>query len=199
MQSCEAEQPSGADQDGASMIMSEHPANAVTLRSVLGRVLRTATVVALLTACGNGAHEGQLRAEGEQSALTPDQYQQAIWDIRSGEASRGAQRRFSDVVGDLSKKDCSDKTHELQDHLAAIMRQVEGLRPPEEAADAQRAFLEAANESVRLVGVAADDVDEGDLTCGTAMNKQIYDMPSTRQAEKAIDELVKLDYNVLGN
>jgi hypothetical protein len=149
----------------------------------------------LLAACGDEDPAGS----AQQAALTHDQYQQSIWDIRGGENASSASRLYFDVVGDLGKKDCSVKTHALHDSLAAMLRQVEGLRPPEEAESAQRDFLEAAAESVRLVGVAADDVDSGGLTCGRAMNDRIYDMPSTKQAEKAIEDLTKLNYNVLGS
>jgi hypothetical protein len=152
-------------------------------------------MLGLLTACGDEDPAGS----GQPVALTHDQYERAIWDIRGGENASRASRLYTDVVGDRGKEDCSVKTHALHDSLDAMLRQVEGLHPPAEAENAQHDFLEAAAESVRLVGVAADDVDSDKLSCGWGMNRRIYGLPSTKRAEKAIDELTKLGYTVLGN
>lgn len=153
--------------------------------------------VGLLGACGDDTPPPL--GEPPPAALTHDQYQKALWEIRGGQDASRATQLYFNVVGDLNKEDCAGKTHALHDHLDAIVRHVEGLRPPPEAEHAQRAFLEAAQESVRLVGVAADDVESGKLTCGEPMNSRIYGMASTKRAEQAIEELAKLDYNVLGN
>lgn len=166
----------------------------------LGRpLLVSLAMCVVLVACGDGSNQARLGDDGQEPALTHDEYQQAIHGIVRGGSDSQATQLFFAVVGDLSKNDCSDKTHALHDALAATVGQVEGLRPPAEAEAAQRAFLDAANESVRLVGVAADDVDKGALTCGTPMNQRIYGMPSTKRAEQAIDELVKLGYYVLSD
>lgn len=152
---------------------------------------------ALLAACGGDEPGNGLGGDDQRAALTRDQ--KAIWDVRGGQNASVASHLHFEVVADLSKKDCSVKTRALHDSLAGVIRQVEALRPPAEAEDAQGDFLSAAKESVRLVGAAAHEVDAGDLTCGRAMNERIYDMPSTRRTDKAIDELTKLGYNVLGN
>jgi hypothetical protein len=152
---------------------------------------------ALLVACGGGSSEDRV-TEPTGRALTHAQYQQAIWDLRGSDATDRATRLFFAVVGELDTEECSTKTHALHSALAEVMRGVAALRPPTEAEPAQRAFLEAANASVRLVGAAADDVDAGTLTCGSAMNDRIYGLPSTHRAERAIDELTRLGYRVLG-
>jgi hypothetical protein len=48
------------------------------------------------------------------------------------------------------------------------------------------------------VGAAADDVAAGELTCGQPLNQRIYGLPSTVQAQQAIDELERSGYRVFG-
>lgn len=169
----------------------------VTMVNLLRTILVTLSATALLGACGGTPD--RLNQSDEQPSLTKVEYQKAIWEIRGGPDSSRASQLYSAVVGDLPKEQCSEQTQALHDHLAAVTSKIAALRPPADAVAAQRQFLDAANESVRLVGVAADDVEQGTLTCGRPMNDRIYGMPSTKRAEEAIQDLEKLGYTVLGN
>lgn len=166
----------------------------VAMVNLLRTILVALSAAALLGACGGAPDRPR-----EKPALTKVDYQKAIWEIRGGPDSSRASQLYSAVVGDLPQEQCSEQTQALHDHLAAVTSEVAALRPPAEAVAAQEQFLDAANESVRLVGVAADDVVQGTLTCGRPMNDRIYGMPSTKRAEKAIQDLEKLGYTVLGN
>jgi hypothetical protein len=156
----------------------------------------TVTACALMTAC-TASDDGQDEV-ASTGAMTRDQYQQSIVAIRSGQEATEATRLFFSVVGELDKADCSVRIHRFHDLLASILRQVGDLDPPAEAADVQRDFLAAANKSVRYVEQAATDVDEDTLSCGEAMNARIYGLPSTLEAERALERLEKLGYTVLG-
>ena len=117
-----------------------------------------------------------------------------------GDDTRTATRLFTEAVAEpLDTAACEEKVRGLHEHLGEIVRAVEALRPPEDAQAAQDDFLAASKESVRLVGEAADDVGDGDLPCGQPLNRRIYGLPSTMQAEKAISELEQLGYRVFGD
>jgi hypothetical protein len=132
--------------------------------------------------------------------LTHEQYQQAVNKIVSSDDTREANRLFYDAVATAYEtKQCSEKVRGLHEHLRSIMVQVEELRPPADAADAQREFLESAQESVRLVGVASDDVAKERLRCGRPLNARIYVMPSTARAEEALAVLKNRGYVVFGD
>jgi hypothetical protein len=132
--------------------------------------------------------------------LSHDEYQRAILQIISGEDSRAAGRLYTEVVGrESDAKTCAAQVAALQQHLDAMLNQVEQLAPPADAATSQSAFLTPARESVQLVGVAASDAAAGRLRCGPAMNRRIYGMPSTRRAEAAIADLEKVGYLVFGD
>jgi hypothetical protein len=154
---------------------------------------------ALLGGCGetDGAPPGQ---EVAQVRLTHSQYQDEIQTILRSEDSRLASSLFFDTVANgYDTEECSAKVRRFHDRLGSIIRQVEDLEPPSDAHDAQRDFLAEAKESVRLVGVAADDVGKSRLTCGQPLNKRIYGMPSTRRAEDALATLEERGYVIFGD
>lgn len=103
------------------------------------------------------------------------------------------------VATEYDREPCSERVRAFHEHLRSIIRRVEDLRPPPDAEDGQREFLDAAQESVRLVGVAADDVGKGELRCGRPLNSRIYGMPSTKRAEPALSKLEKRGYVIFGN
>lgn len=154
---------------------------------------------ALLGAC-SGANNDHLRQQSQQAALTHEQYQQAILEILSSDDTRAATRLFSDTVAtEYDREQCSERVRAFHEHLRSIIRRVEELRPPPDADDGQREFLDAAQESVRLVGVAADDVGKGELKCGMPLNSRIYGMPSTERAQAALSKLEKRGYVIFGS
>ena len=155
-------------------------------------------MVALVAACGAGGGDPSAKPD-QGAALTHEQYQQAIQQIVGGADAREATRLFTDAVATEYKgKECSTRVVALQSHLRSVVERAAGLDAPPDAADAQGAFVAAAQESVRLVGVAAADVASGKLTCGAVLNRRIYGMPSTRRAEAALTRLEKSGYVILG-
>ena len=135
-----------------------------------------------------------------EATLTHEQYQQEIQRILNGDDSRMASRLFFETVATSSPTaECSAKVHRFHGYLRSIIRQVEGLEPPPDADDAQREFLAEAQESLRLVGVAADDAGQGRLRCGPPLNARIYGMASTTRAEAALTKLEQRGYIVFGD
>lgn len=133
-------------------------------------------------------------------ALTHDEYQRAILKILESEDTRAAGRLFTDTVAnDYSSGECAKRVQALHDHLQAIVDAAAALNAPADAAESQRTFVREANESVRLVGVAAVDVGKGDLPCGMPLNRRIYGMPSTKRAQAALAILEKRGYFIFGN
>ncbi|MBA2323897.1 MAG: hypothetical protein H0V92_07795 [Pseudonocardiales bacterium] len=154
---------------------------------------------ALLGGCGAGDAD-RLTQPSQPSGMTHDQYQQALYRIVSGDDSREATRLFFDAVAtEYETKPCADKVDQLHKRLRSILVQVEDLHPPADAAGSQRDFLAAAQESVRLVGVAAEDIAHEQLSCGRPLNSRIYGMPSTARAEAALAKLKGLGYVVFGD
>ena len=154
--------------------------------------------VSLVAACGRGSSGPELGSASPP--LTHQQYQQAIQDIVTSDDARIAGTLYSAAVATtLEKGPCEKTVRGLHEHLSSIVGAVEALTAPADARAAQSDFLAAAQESVRLVAKAADDVGDGDLTCGQPLNQRIYALPSTMRAEKAIAELEGLGYRVFGD
>jgi hypothetical protein len=161
-------------------------------------VVAVLSTSAILAACG-GEADGRAEPQDQSPTLTHAQYQQAIMRILRSDDTRDASRLFTEAVAtEDASKACEERVRGLHDSLRSILGQVEALRPPPDAADAQRDFLTAAQESVGLVGAAADDVAEGDLTCGQRLNRRIYGLPSTQRAETALARLKERGYFVFG-
>lgn len=178
------------------------------LAAVVRRVVLVAVLIStpvLLGGCGEETDD-RPRQPDARAVLTHEQYQQAILEILRGDEVRMAGRLFFDVVGRAfdvvgraqDSNECADQVRAFHDQLRAIIRQVEDLDPPADADDIQRRFLEAAQESVRLVGVAADDVGNGQLKCGPPLNNRIYGLPSTERAQEEIATLERRGYFVFG-
>lgn len=167
-------------------------------RRVVGAAVLLSTSV-LLGACGE-ANDDRRGQQPVQAALTHEQYQQEIQRILGSDDSRMASRLYFDTVATAYATDeCSAKVRQFHDHLRSIIRQVEGLEPPPDVDDVQREFLGEAQESVRLVGVAADDVSTGELRCGRPLNERIFGMPSTTRAEAALAKLEDRGYFIFGD
>jgi len=170
----------------------------VTLRWT-ARIVLVLWASVLLGGCGrNDAPTGQESPAPQPSqgpVLTHEQYQQAIIAILNSDDMRSASRLFTDTVAtEHGLAQCTEKVRSFHGHLRSIVSEVEQLRPPADAVEGQRDFLAGAAESVRLVGVAADDVDTGTLTCGRELNKRIYGLASTERAEAALSKLEKSGY-----
>jgi hypothetical protein len=152
---------------------------------------------ALLGGCGD--KDARPEQQSQETTLTHEQYQQAIIKIVNGDDMRSANRLYFDTVAtEYGSAQCTEKVRAFYNSIDSIVRQVEALHPPQDAIEGQREFLDAAEESVRLVGVAADDVGKGALKCGRPLNSRIYGMPSTARAESAISRLEQSGYFIGG-
>jgi hypothetical protein len=163
--------------------------------------VKTAVAVLVLTSALLGACGSEPATPQQETgpALTHEQYQQAILGILESEDMRTASRLFTDTVAtEYGREQCSQKVRAFHASIQSIVQRVDDLQPPADAVDGQREFLDGAQESVRLVGVAADDVAKGDLRCGMQLNRRIYGLPSTARAEAGITKLEKSGYFVRG-
>jgi hypothetical protein len=133
---------------------------------------------------------------GDAKRLTKQEYLQRINVIASGDDARKATRLFDDVVIDppLPRASCAARTRDFQRVLDTIVDSVEALAAPTAVAPLQRKFVAAARESIETVGHAADDVAAGKLRCGSAMNRRIYGLASTRRAEAVLREYAQRGY-----
>jgi hypothetical protein len=142
--------------------------------------------LACLGGCGGSAAKPLDRKE----------YLQQIREISAGDEARTASRLFFELVADppLPQEPCRERARNFHEALGTIVDAVEQLDPPADMALLQRQFVEAARQSVRAVGQAADDVGTGKLRCGRAMNRRIYGLASTQQAEGVLREYAKHGY-----
>jgi hypothetical protein len=143
--------------------------------------------VCSLAACGSTAPTKRL---GKM------EYLRQINEIASSDDARTATRLFDKIVVELPQRkgSCLARTRELEQVLDRLVDRVEGLSPPEEVAQLQRQFVDAARESVRTVGKAADELGAGKLHCGRSMNRRIYGLPSTERAEAVLGGYAKRGY-----
>lgn len=168
-------------------------------RVVVAPVLRRCVAGLLTASAVAGCTGGSVTRRPASEPLTHEQYQQAIQDIVTGDG-RTATRLYTEAVGaELTADACDQTVRGLADSLEAVVRSVEDLRPPKEAADIQGRFLDAARESIGLVRKASDDVHAGDLACGRPLNLRIYGLPSTERAQRALEQLEPLGYFVFGD
>jgi hypothetical protein len=177
------------------MTLRRRPADSV--RVVCVAALMTTTAL-LLAACGGQSAERP--RDHVSSAMSHEQYQQAIDKIVSSDDTRAATRLFTDAgATSFEKAPCEERVRGLYERLSAIVHEVEVLRPPADARNAHNDFLEAARQSVDTVGVAADDVGTGALPCGQPLNQRIYGLASTSKAQRAIEELERRGSRIFGD
>jgi hypothetical protein len=119
--------------------------------------------------------------------------------IESGAQARDAVRLFDSVVVDppLARPECAAKLAELEGRLDEIVSDVDELRPPRDVQKLQDEFVEAARDSISMVGKASDDARSGQLSCGRPVNRRIYGLESTQRAREVLQELGRKGY-ILG-
>lgn len=158
------------------------------------RILPVTTVAALLGVCSLAGC-----GSGKTPRLDKQEYLRQIRAIEASPTARRASRLFFEIVVDppLPQPTCRARTAAFHRVLVAILDRVEQLRPPAEVAQLQRRFVADARESARAVGQASADVGAGRLRCGTAMNRRIYGLRSTRRAQSVLREYAERGY-VLG-
>jgi hypothetical protein len=133
--------------------------------------------------------------------------------VRGRLTRRGYQRAITRIVGDTVKPtrlftalvvrrrpvaECSRLMWDFTGQVGGLLDRVAALDPPPAVADIQRDFLEAAWRSWRRLERVGGDVAAGRVRCGRELNEQIYGMPSTKRAERAIARLERRGYRVFG-
>ena len=149
------------------------------------RVLPLLGVVAL-AGCGGGGDD----------RLTKREYEQRVLEIRE-RFEPEALSLYGDLVVDdplLPPAECVEKAHELHRVLGEIVAEIEGLRSPQQVDHLQERFLVEARKSVDAVGKLAQDVENGDVSCGQPFNGAAYGLESTKRAERVLEEFRERGY-----
>ncbi len=149
-------------------------------------------LVTLAAACGS-------RSTVEPSEpLSKQQYQQRLQALVWKDQIAAVPLYDDLVMGPRPQSECARKARAFHAKLETIVAKVEALSPPEDVADLQDEFLDAARESVDKVGEAVDDVEAGKLACGEQLNRAIYGLPSTGRAEQALSGIESKGYVIFG-
>jgi hypothetical protein len=147
----------------------------------------------LLVTVGVGCGTGEQKSK----PLTKEGYQQGIQEIVLG--SQYAGQLFGDLVtGARPQSECAQKAQAFHRESERILSEVEALSPPEDVADLQDEFVDAARDSVDKIGEAADNVEAGKLACGEPLNRAIYGLASTERAERALKQIQSKGYFIFG-
>ena len=153
----------------------------------------TRTLLAVVAAAAFGCG-GEEKAE---SRLAKADYQNEILAVL--EDSDEPTVLYTDlVVEQRSPEDCAAGVAKLQDQIDALIDRVADLTPPEAAQPIQDDFVAAARRSVDQIGEVEEKVAAGDVSCGMELNKQLYGMQSSNEAERAIARLERRGYFVFG-
>jgi len=158
---------------------------------------RTLAVVGLVAAvaasgCGDDSSGG-----GSAERLTKAAYQAKILAVLE-DASEPTALYTDLVVGPRSRQQCAAGVATLKDQVSELVDRIGALRPPANAQAAHDDFVDAARTSVVRIGTVREEVADGDVSCGDELNRELYGMPSTREAERAIASLERRGYFVFG-
>ena len=138
--------------------------------------------------CGGG---------GEEEPMTKADYQAEILAVL--EDSTEPSGLYTDlVVEPLPRQQCADGVASLEDQVGDLIDRVAALRPPAEVEVAHDDFIAAARTSVNRIGTVREEVAQGNVSCGDELNRELYGMPSTEEAERAIARLERRGYFVFG-
>jgi hypothetical protein len=134
----------------------------------------------------------------DQERLSSADYQAQLLAVVNDSAE--PTRLYTDlVVGSRSPEKCAAAVGTLHDQVDELVERVAALRPPERVQAIHDDFVAAARTSVDRIGEVREDVANGEVSCGDELNRALYDMPSTRDAERAIAKLERQGYHVFGN
>ena len=143
--------------------------------------------VAVLAACS-----------GDDERLGKNEYLERIRGI-AADSGRAVQLYTELVVRPRERSECAALAREFHEELEAILGRIEELRPPEEIDELHARFVGSARTSVERVGELADEVEDGETSCGQDYNRKAYGLPSTRRAEAVLEELERRGYVVRGD
>jgi hypothetical protein len=136
--------------------------------------------------------------DGDHERLSKADYQARILAVV--EESAEANALYTDLAADSRPRaDCAAGVAALQDQVDELVERVAVLRPPERVQAVHDDFVAAARASVNRIGEVHEDVANGDVSCGTELNRALYGMPTTEEAERAIARLESQGYHVYGN
>jgi hypothetical protein len=151
------------------------------------------SVMALAAAGCGGSGGGDSSAE----RLTKADYQAKILAVL--EDASGPTALYTDlVVGPRPRQQCAAGVATLKDQVGALVDRIAALRPPAPVQAAHDDFVEAARTSVDRIGTVGEEVADGDVSCGDELNQELYAMPSTKRAERAIARIERRGYFVFG-
>jgi hypothetical protein len=141
----------------------------------------------LLVSCGPSS--------SQQQRLSKSEYRDQLMQINT-RYNPPANRLFGKVVVEdpatgqaLEGRTCSDTVSKFAGILHQIVDNIAALRPPKEVEALQNQFVKEARASVSIVDQAARDTKAGRLSCGNAMNRRIFGLPSTERASKAAEKV----------
>lgn len=160
--------------------------------SLLGRWRTLAVMgsVMALPAAGCGGDSSAVR-------LTKADYQARILAVL--EDASEPTRLYTDlVVGPRPRQQCAAGVATLKDQVGELVDRIAALRPPAPVQAAHDDFVEAARTSVDRIGTVREEVADGGISCGGELNQELYAMPSTKKAERAIARIERRGYFVFG-
>ncbi len=133
----------------------------------------------------------------EEERLTKADYQAEILAVLE-DSTEPSGLYYDLVVEPLPRQQCADGVARLEDRVGELIERVAGLRPPAEVEAAHDDFIAAARTSVDRIGTVREEVAQGNVSCGDELNRELYGMPSTKEAERAIVRLERSGYFVFG-
>jgi hypothetical protein len=130
--------------------------------------------------------------DGESADVAPlsrEEYQSAMITVAE-DRGREATRLWGEMVTtERPPSECERLVRRFHAALSSGVASVAELRPPSEIAEPHGRFVAAAGASVAKVGEVADRVGRGEISCGRDLNAALYGMPSTREAQKTLEEI----------
>ncbi len=157
---------------------------------------RAVAVVASVTAvaaCGCGGEEDSA-GEGR---LTKAEYQAEILAVIEDSAEPTG--LYTDLVVESRPPErCAEGVAALEDQVGGLIDRIAALRPPAEVQAVHADFIAAARISVDRIGAVRERVAVGDVSCGRELNDELYGLPSSNEAERAIARLERRGYYVYG-
>ena len=155
-------------------------------------MLAAVGTVTALAASGCGGNDGS----GEER-LTKADYEAEIQAVIEDAAEPTG--LYTDLVVERRPpQGCADGVAALQDQVGGLIDRIDALRPPADTEPDHDDFIAAARRSVDRIATVREDVAKGRVSCGDELNQELYGMPSTRAAERAIGRLERRGYFVFG-
>ena len=136
--------------------------------------------------------------DGDQERLSKAEYQARILAVVEDSAESNA--LYTDLAADSRPRaECAAGVAAFQDQVDELVERVAVMRPPERVQAIHDNFVAAARASVDRIGEVHEDIANGDVSCGTELNRALYGLPSTKEAERSIARLESQGYHVYGN